>query len=109
MPIVLVSVVCTVHSLLLFLNCIAADVFVVLHQLVDGAVGSQFDDAGGYGLNELVVVATEEDVALEKLEVVVECLNALQVEVVGRGVKDEAVGILELQKGCEGPFGSSRG
>ena len=43
-----------------------------------------------------MVVAGEEDVALEKLEVVVEGLYAFEVEVVRGRVEDEAVGVLEL-------------
>ena len=94
MPIDGLSAYCAVHSVFLFLDGIAADVVVVLHELVDDAVRREFDDAGCYGLDELVVVAGEEDVALEELEVVVEGLNALEVEVVGGCVEDEAVGVL---------------
>ena len=43
-----------------------------------------------------MVVTCEQYVALETYKVVVECLDALQVEVVGRCVKDETVGVLEL-------------
>ena len=78
------------------LDVVAVDVVVVLHELVDVSLGGELDDAVGYGLDELVVVGCEEDVALVLLEVVVERLDGLEVEVVGRRVEDEAVGVLEL-------------
>ena len=46
-----------------------------------------------------MVVAAEEDVAFIEFQVVVECLDALKVEVVGGGVEDEAIGILQLHAG----------
>ena len=78
---------------------VAGDVFIVLHHLVDDAIGSELDDAVGHGLDELVVVTAEEYVATVELQVVVERLDALEVEVVGGGVEDEAVGILKLHAG----------
>ena len=76
MPIDDLSGICAVHSLFLFMDGIAADVVVVVHELVDDACWREFDDAGCNGLDELVVVAGKEDVALEELEVVVEGLDA---------------------------------
>ena len=99
MPIDGLSVLCAVQFLFLFLDGLAADVFVVLHELVDDAVWCEFDDACGDGLDEFVVVVGEEDVALEELEVVVEGLDAFEVEVVRRRVEDKAVGVLELHTG----------
>ena len=96
MPIDDLSGVCAVHSLFLFMDGIAADVVVVVHELVDDACWREFDDAGCNGLDELVVVAGKEDVALEELEVVVEGLDAFQVEVVSGCVENEAVSVLQL-------------
>ena len=62
---------------------VAGDVFVVFHHLVDDAIRSEFDDAVGDGLDELVVVTAEEHIAFIELQVVVECLDALEVEMVG--------------------------
>ena len=46
-----------------------------------------------------MVMAGEEDIAFERHEVVVECLDTLQVKVVGRCVENEAVGVLQLHAG----------
>ena len=52
-----------------FLDVIAVDIIVILHQLVDVTLGTQLYDAVGNRLDELVVVRSEEDVALELLQV----------------------------------------
>ena len=70
----------SVESGLGLLDVLVIDILVVFHELVDGSVGSQFDDAVGHGLDEFVVVAGKEDVALEVHQVVVEGLDAFQVE-----------------------------
>ena len=44
---------------------IGGDVLIILHHLVNDAVGCQLDDTVGYSLNELMVVRREEDVPLE--------------------------------------------
>ena len=90
-PIDGLSAYCSVHPVFLFLDGLVADVFVVLHEFVDGADGSQLYDACRNGFNELVVVRAEKDVALEKLKVVVEGLNAFEVEVVRVCVENEAI------------------
>ena len=69
------------------------DVVVVIHHLIDNAIRRQLDDAVGDGLDELVVVAREEDVAFERLQRVVERLDGFEVQVVRGRVEDEAVGI----------------
>ena len=74
-------------------------IVLVGHEFVDGAVGRQLNDAVGYGVDKLMVVRSEEDVAAEALQVVVECLNRLHVEVVSRRVEDETVGIAQLHAG----------
>ena len=60
---------------------VGSDVFIILHHLVDDAVRSQFDDTVCHCLDELVVVRREQDVSLIGLQVIVECLNGLQVKV----------------------------
>lgn len=72
------------------------DVLIVWHQLVDCTTWRELNDAVGYCLDELMVVAGEEHVAFERDQIVVESLDALKVEVVGGGVEDEAVSILQL-------------
>jgi len=41
----------------------------------------------------------KEDITLIKLQVIVECLNGFQVQVVGRSIENQAVGITELHTG----------
>ena len=53
------------------------DVVVVVHDLVDDPPWGQLDDTVRYRLDELVVMAGEEDIALEDLQRVVEGLDAL--------------------------------
>ena len=53
------------------------DVVIVVHDLVDDATRGQLDDTVRYRLDELVVMAGEEDIALEDLQRVVEGLDAL--------------------------------
>lgn len=53
------------------------DVVIVVHDLVDDAVWCQLNDTVRYRLDELMVVAGEEDIALEDLQRVVEGLDAL--------------------------------
>ena len=88
-----------VHLLAQFVDTLVVDIVLVVHELVDAAVGRQFDHAVGHRVDKLMVVAGKENVALEEFEVVVERLNALHVEVVGRRVEDEAVGIAQLHAG----------
>ena len=88
-----------IHTGTHFLDVFAGDVFVVLHHLVDDTVRGKLDDAVGHGLDEFVVVRSEEHIALVELQVVVECLNGFQVEVIGRCIENQAVGIAELHTG----------
>ena len=71
------------------------DVVIVVHDLVDDATWGQLDDTVRYRLDELVVMAGKEDIALEDLQRVVEGLDALQVEVVRGAVEYQHIGILE--------------
>ena len=57
-----------VHSCFKFLDVVAGNVLVVFHHLVDNAVGGEFDDTVGYGFDELVVMAGEQDVAFESIQ-----------------------------------------
>ena len=89
----------SIHASAHLFDLVTGDVFIVFHHLVDDAIRSQLDDAVGNGLNELVVVTAEEDIAFIELQIIVECLDALEVEVVGWGIEDKAVGILQLHAG----------
>ena len=75
------------------------DVVIVGHQFVDGALRRQFDDTVCHGVDELVVVRGEEDIALKLDEVVVESLDALEVQMVRGRVENQAVGVLQLHTG----------
>ena len=88
-----------IHASAHFLDMVASDIFVVLHHLVDDAVRSEFDDTVGHGLDELVVVRSEEHITLIELQVIVECLDRFEVEVVGRRIENQAIGIAELHAG----------
>lgn len=85
-----VKLVFGVHLRLEFLDFLVVDVVVVIHELVDSSLRCELNDSVGYGLDKLVVVAREEYIALEANEVVVECLNTLEVKVVGRGIENQA-------------------
>ena len=74
----------------------ACGILVIFHQFVDGARWSQFDDAVGHSLYELMVVTGKDDITLKLHQVVVEGLDAFEVEMVGGSVENEAVGIFEL-------------
>ena len=73
-----------IDALAQFLHTLVGDVVIKLGALVDDALGAKFDHAVAHGLDELVVVARHEDHSTEGLQVVVECLDRLEVEVVGR-------------------------
>ena len=53
------------------------DIVIVVHDLVDDAVWCQLNDTSRHGLDELMVVAGEEDIPLEDLQRVVEGLDTL--------------------------------
>lgn len=71
------------------------NIIVVFHYTVDDAVRSQLDDAVGNRLDELVVMAGEQDIALECLQRIIEGLDGFQIQVVGRRVQYDAVGVGE--------------
>ena len=71
------------------------DVVIVVHDLIDDATRSEFDDAVSDRLDELMVMAGEEDIPLEGLERIVERLDRLQVKMVRGAVEDEGIRILE--------------
>ena len=77
-------------------DVIAVHIVVILHELVDMSLWTKLDDAVCHCLDELVVVGREEHIALEEFQVVVEGLDGFEVEVVGGGVENEAVGIAQL-------------
>ena len=88
-----------IHTSAKFLDVVACDVFVVLHHLVDDTVWSELDDTVRNGLDELVVMRSEEHITLIELQVVVERLDRFEVQVVGWSVENQAVGIAELHAG----------
>ena len=51
------------------------DIVVVFTHFVDDAAGCELDDAVADGLYEFVVVASQENVAFEESQGIVECLN----------------------------------
>ena len=98
----------TIHLCLFCLDGFIVDVIVVGHQFVDSALWCQFDDTVGNGVDELMVVGREDDIALELYQVVVERLNGFKVKVVRWRVEDQAVGVLQLPIARASPRGSSR-
>ena len=46
-----------IHLGFLFLDGLIMDIFIVGHQLIDSSVWCEFNDAIGYGLDKLMVVA----------------------------------------------------
>ena len=58
----------------LFLDGLVVDIVIIGHQLVDGSLWCQFNDTVGHGIDELMVVGSEQDVALEVDQIIVECL-----------------------------------
>lgn len=71
------------------------DVVVVVHDFIDNATRSEFDDTVSDRLDELVVMTGEEDIPLKGLERIVEGLDRLQIKVVRGAVEDEGIRILE--------------
>ena len=71
------------------------DVVIVVHDLVDDTTRSELDDTVSYRLDELMVMAGEEDVPLEGLERIIERLDRLEVKVVRGAIEDEHIRILE--------------
>lgn len=79
-----------------FLDSVIVDIVFVAHQFVNSAIRRQFNDAVGNSVDKLMVVAGEEDVSLVELQIIVECLDAFHIQVVGRRVKNQAISIAEL-------------
>lgn len=75
------------------------DEVIVVHELVDDAIGSKFDYAVRNRLDELMVMARHQDHAFEILKCVVERLDRFQVEVVGGGIEYHCVGVGEHHSG----------
>ena len=75
-----------VQSLAFSCHIVAVQVFIVGGNLVDHTIWCQFDDTVGNGLNKFVVMRREEDISFVRLQVVVECLDRFQIQVVGRSI-----------------------
>ena len=78
---------------------IRSNIFVIFHHLVDDTVRCQFDNAVGNRLDKLVVMRREKDVSPVRLQVVVECLDRFQIQVVAiieKIAKDNSVPVMLL-------------
>lgn len=80
-----------IHLCFLLLDLRIINVVIVSHQLIDSSFRREFDDTVGNGVDELMVVGREDDIALELYQVVVERLNGFKVKVVRWRVEDQAV------------------
>lgn len=76
-----------------FLDFVVVDIVFVAHQFVNSAIRRQFNDAVGNSVDKLMVVAGEEDVSLVELQIIVECLDAFHIQVVGRRVKNQQLAL----------------
>ena len=72
---------------------VIGDVVIVVHTLVDDALRGELNHAVGHGLDKLMVVRGEQHIALERLQGVVEGLDGFQVQMVGRRVQNQRIGI----------------
>jgi len=77
------------------LDCTIAGYLTAIPLLLTLAVRSQLDDTVRYSLYELVVMTGEQDISLECLQRIIEGLDGFQVQVVGRSIQDQAVGVGE--------------
>lgn len=82
-----------IKSLAQFLDAVVVNVLFVIHEFVNGAIRCEFDNAIGNRVDELVVVACEENISLEEFQVVVKSLNAFHIQMVRRCVEYQAVGV----------------
>ena len=65
---------------------IRSDVFIIFHHLINNTVRSQLDNTVGNGLYELVVMRREQDIPSIRLQVIIECLDGLQIKMIGRSI-----------------------
>ena len=65
---------------------IRSDVFILFHHLINNTVRSQLDNTVGNGLYELVVMRREQDIPSIRLQVIIECLDGLQIKMIGRSI-----------------------
>jgi len=65
---------------------VRSDVFVIFHHLINNTVRSQLDNTVGNGLYELVVMRREQDIPSIRLQVIIECLDGLQIKMIGRSI-----------------------
>ena len=77
-------------------DVVGSNVLVIFHHLVDDTIRSQFNHTISNGLNKFVVMRREEDITFVSLQIVIECLNRLQVEMIGRSIENQTVGICLL-------------
>ena len=79
--------------------CHRGDIVLVGAKAVGQLAVLQHHNAVGDGLHELVVMAGEQDVAFEQLQVVVESLDAFQVQMICRSVQNKTVGVFSTACG----------
>lgn len=65
---------------------VRSDVFIIFHHLINNTVRSQLDNTVGNGLYELVVMRREQDIPSIRLQVIIECLDGLQIKMIGRSI-----------------------
>ena len=65
---------------------VRSDVFVIFNHLINNTVRSQLDNTVGNGLYELVVMRREQDIPSIRLQVIIECLDGLQIKMIGRSI-----------------------
>ena len=75
-----------VHSCPHRLNMVGRNIFVILHHLVNDTVWRKFNDTVRHGLDKLMVVRGKEDISFINLQVIIKCLNRLQVKMVSRRI-----------------------
>ena len=88
-----------IHFGFLLFDGFVINIIIVCHKLVDGTLWREFYDSVCHSVNKLMVMRCKQYVAFKRNQVVVECLNGFQIQMVCRGVQYEAVSVLQLHAG----------
>ena len=88
-----------VHFSFQLLYLLVVNVIIVIHEFIDSAGWRKLYDTICYSLNKFVVMRRKQDVSSIRFQVVVECLDRFQIQVVGRSVQNQTVRIAELHTG----------
>jgi hypothetical protein len=86
------------------LHTLVSQVFIEGHQPVNGTLGRKFDHPGGNRLHEGMVMGCHQYNPWEIDTAFIETLDALQIKVVGRLIKNNTVGILEHHAAHHAPY-----